>query len=75
MEIESPPPKGSHEFGAGVRWLTFFVDDVKSSYEDLKQKGVTFLTEPYNDSVVCALDPDGLLIELIHIDEARRSKT
>ena len=39
MDIESPPPGRSEEFAAGVRWLTFFVSDVKATYKELKGKG------------------------------------
>jgi predicted enzyme related to lactoylglutathione lyase len=52
-----------------VRWLTFFVEDVGKAYEELKAKGVPFLTAPITApdaaGVVCAVDPDGVLIELV----------
>lgn len=71
MEITSPPPRRSHEFAAGVRWLTFFVQDVQKSYEQLRAKGVRFLTAPVTApdaaGIVCALDPDGILIELVQL--------
>ena len=71
MEIESPPPKPADEFSAGVRWLTFFVDDIQQTVKDLKQNGVEFLSEPISApdaaGVVCAADPDGILIELVQI--------
>jgi glyoxylase I family protein len=69
MDIASPPPRRSDKFAAGVRWLTFFVEDVRRSFEQLKTRGVRFLTEPIAApdaaGVVCAVDPDGLLIELV----------
>lgn len=69
MEIDSPPPRRSDEFAAGVRWLTFFVGDVQQTFEELKAKGVPFLTNPISApdtaGVVCAVDPDGILIELV----------
>jgi len=65
MSISEPPPRRSHEFAAGVRWLTFFVDDVQKAFEELKAKGVPFLTDPIIAGVVCAIDPDGILIELV----------
>ncbi len=75
MEIESPPARRSHKFAAGVRWLTFFVEDVQSTFEQLKAKGVKFLTVPVTTrdvpGLVCALDPDGILIELV---ERKRKK-
>ena len=71
MEIESPPPKPTDEFSAGVRWLTFFVEDIQQTVKDLKQNGVEFLSEPISapdaGGVVCAADPDGILIELVQI--------
>ncbi len=71
MEIESPPPKPTDEFSAGVRWLTFFVEDIQQTVKDLKQNGVEFLSEPISapdaGGVVCAPDPDGILIELVQM--------
>ena len=71
MDIESPPPKPTAEFSAGVRWLTFFVADIHQTVENLKQNGVEFLSEPISapdaGGVVCAKDPDGILIELVQI--------
>ena len=71
MEIESPPPKPTDEFSAGVRWLTFFVEDIQQTVKDLKQNGVEFLSEPISApdaaDVACAPDPDGILIELVQI--------
>lgn len=71
MDIESPPPTPQDIFSAGVRWLTFIVEDIQKSVEDLKLKGVEFLSEPVSApdaaGVVCARDPDGILIELVQI--------
>ena len=71
MDIESPPPTPTGEFSAGVRWLTFFVEDIQQTVKDLKQNGVEFLSEPISapdaPGVVCAPDPDGILIELVQI--------
>lgn len=71
MDIESPPPTPTDEFSAGVRWLTFFVEDIQETVENLKQNGVEFLSEPISApdaaGVVCAADPDGILIELVQI--------
>lgn len=71
MDIESPPPTPSDQFSAGVRWLTFFVEDIEESVKNLKQNGVEFLSEPISApdaaGVVCAIDPDGILIELVQI--------
>lgn len=71
MAIEAPPPTPSDKFSAGVRWLTFFVDDIDESVKNLKENGVEFLSEPIRApdavGVVCAKDPDGILIELVQI--------
>jgi catechol 2,3-dioxygenase-like lactoylglutathione lyase family enzyme len=71
MEIQNPPPRRSADFGAGVRWLTLFVDDARKTYEELSAKGVKFLAEPVTApdaaGVVCALDPDGLLVEFVQL--------
>ncbi len=69
MDIASPPPRRSDRFAAGVRWLTFFVEDVRQTFQQLKAKGVRFLTDPIAApdaaGVVCAVDPDGLLLEFV----------
>ena len=72
MEIESPPARKKPEFAAGVRWLTFFVDDARKTYRDLSAKGVRFLSEPVSapdaPAVVCAVDPDGILAEFVQLN-------
>ena len=71
MDIKSPPAAPQTEFSAGVRWLTFFVEDIQETVKNLKQRGVEFLSEPIAApdaaGVACAKDPDGLLIELVQI--------
>ena len=71
MDIESPLPTPTDEFSAGVRWLTFIVADIQKTVENLKQNDVEFLSEPISApdaaGVVCAKDPDGILIELVQI--------
>ncbi len=71
MDIESPPPTPTDEFSAGVRWLTFFVDDIQGTVKGLKQNGIEFLSDPFGApdavGVACAKDPDGILIELVQI--------
>ena len=71
MDIDTPPPTPADAFSAGVRWLTFFVEDIQESVENLRQNGVEFLSEPVSApdaaGVVCAKDPDGILIELVQI--------
>ena len=71
MDIASPPPTPADEFAAGVRWLTFFVEDIQETVENLKQNEVEFLSDPISapdaGGVVCAKDPDGILVELVEI--------
>lgn len=71
MDIASPPPAPTEAFPAGVHWLTFFVEDIEKTVENLKQNGVEFLSEPVSApdaaGVVCAKAPDGILIELVQI--------
>ena len=71
MDIENPPPTPSGEFSAGVRWLTFIVEDIQNVIDSLEQKGVEFLSEPISApdavGVACTKDPDGILIELVQI--------
>lgn len=73
MEIESPPSKRSFDFQAGVRWLTFIIEDVPSTVEELKAKGVEFMSEtvsaPDAKYVVCAKGPDGMLIEFVQLPD------
>ena len=68
-EIASPPPPLSGEFSAGVNWLTFLVEDIEHTIEQLKRNGVEPLAEPFSAldaaGVVCVRDPDGLLIEFV----------
>ncbi|RKU30883.1 glyoxalase [Candidatus Poribacteria bacterium] len=71
MDIQDPPPTPSDEFSAGVRWLTFIVEDIQNVIDSLQQKGVEFLSEPISApdavGVACTRDPDGILIELVQI--------
>ena len=69
MEIESPPKPRTCEFQAGVRWLTFIIDDVPATIKKLKARGVEFMSDPVRapdaEWIVCAKGPDGMLIELV----------
>jgi catechol 2,3-dioxygenase-like lactoylglutathione lyase family enzyme len=71
--IDPTPGPRTHEFAAGVRWLTFFIEDMAGTYERMKEQGVTFLGEPFSAmeaaGVACALDPDGILIEMVELRE------
>ncbi len=69
MQIDEPPAPRTTEFAAGVRWLTFIVADVPALYEQLGARGVPFVAPPVSAPdaqwVVCAVDPDGLLVEFV----------
>jgi len=73
MDIATPPPRRSRDFAAGVRWLTFFVEDLRATVERLKSEGVKFLADPVAApdavGVACAVDPDGVLIELVQLKD------
>ena len=72
MEIESPPEERSDDFQAGVRWLTFVIDDVPGTKTALAAKGVEFFSEPVSAPdakyIVCAKAPDGLLLEFVQVE-------
>ena len=71
VEIDSPPAPRTLDFQAGIRWLTFIIDDLPATVARLSRKGVKFLSEPVSAPdarhVVCAEAPDGLLIELVEV--------
>jgi len=73
MEIDAPPEARGFEFQAGVRWLTFILEDVPETVARLKEKGVEFMAEPVSapdaKHVVCAKGPDGMLIELVQLPD------
>ena len=65
-----PPPRGEHGTPyAGTCSIGFTVEDLETTYEDLKAQGVTFIMPPTRresegiELAVC-LDPDGLPISL-----------
>lgn len=71
MDIKNPPPSPTEDFCAGVRWLTFIVEDIQKTMASLEKNDVEFLSEPISapdaTGVVCTKDPDGLLIELVQV--------
>ena len=73
MEIDRSPDGRTHEFQAGVRWLTFIVEDVPGTVLALKEKGVEFMSDPVSapdaKHIVCAKGPDGMLIEFVQLPE------
>ena len=74
MQIDPPPPPRSDAFAAGVRWITYYVSDLQGTYKKMKEQGVRFLSEPVEakgwGDVVCAVDPDGILVEMYEPKEA-----
>ena len=73
MQIDPPPEPRSDAFQAGVRWLTFIVDDVPGTVANLAARGVEFLADPVAapdaKHVVCAEGPDGVLIEFVELPD------
>ena len=71
MEIKEPPEPRPGGFTNGVRWLTFFVEDVRGLYQELSAKGVPFTGPPIAPAdakqLACAIDPDGILIEFVEV--------
>ena len=71
VEVSSPPPPRTLEFQAGVRWLTFLIEDLPATVAALERKGVRFSGSPVNAPdaryVVCAEGPDGILIEFVQV--------
>ena len=76
MDIDPPPDEATHQFAAGVRWLTFFVKSVQATADYLETKGVDIVTEPFtvapedaqpgiSGAAVVAKAPDGLLVEFV----------
>lgn len=66
VEIDDPPGPLPEAFAAGVRWITFRVDDIRALYRDGKLRGVPFLSEvPDSMNIVCARDPNGVIVEFI----------
>ena len=71
MEIDVTVNERSFDFQAGVRWLTFIIEDVPATVAALQAKGVEFMAEPVSapdaKHVVCAKGPDGMLIEFVQL--------
>ncbi len=69
-KTEGTPP---HLYHTGMPRLALRTKDLPAMYEDLKAKGVKFLSEPQEinlaggERFVCLEDPDGTVIELLEI--------
>ena len=71
MDIAFPLASVSDQFKPGVRWLIFFVENIQQTVSTLEQRGlnlsVTTGSTPDAAGVVCAQDPDGILIEFVQV--------
>ena len=68
MEISPPPTPATHEFRAGVRWLTLRVDNLAATVELLEGRGVRFMSPPIRGLAgffACAEAPDGVILEFV----------
>lgn len=69
--IVSKTDASAERVGKDTALLVFAVEDVDASYEEMKKKGVEFVTEPHDQDawymrVVHLRDPDGNLVELFN---------
>jgi len=77
--LEFKNPKGENiaakmrPFDHGIHHIAFAVDDVEAAYEELKAKGVEFISPPQDTGVAKAnalRGPDGVVIELFELPVA-----
>ncbi len=76
IEWTTPKTEGKaypHLHHAGASRIALRTENLPQVYEDLKAKGVQFLSEPQNinlaggERFVCLKDPDGTVLELLEI--------
>jgi len=71
VHFKNAPPTGpaGADGQAGFRYLTIWVKDIQSTYEDWQAKGVEFLSKPIRRTpelqMVFMRDPEGNLIEIL----------
>jgi glyoxylase I family protein len=72
VEAINPPSgeKGKLDTTTGIRYMTFFVDDVNAIYDELSAKGADFVGKPLtipgrNVTIAMLRDPDGNHVELV----------
>ena len=81
IEWKSPPTEGKpypHLYHAGMCRIALVVDNLQEMYDDLKNTGVEFFSEPQvitdrkgrTSSFICFYDPDGTVVELIQFPPA-----
>lgn len=76
LEFIDPKPTGEpypHLYHNGIARMCLKTSNIKQDYEELKSKGVEFLSEPQllpgtTVSIVCFKDPDGTFVELLEGD-------
>lgn len=76
LEFIDPKPTGQtypHLYHNGIARMCLKTSNIKQDYEELKSKGVEFLSEPQllpgtTVSIVCFKDPDGTFVELLEGD-------
>jgi catechol 2,3-dioxygenase-like lactoylglutathione lyase family enzyme len=68
MEISPAPGPATHEFRAGIRWLTLRVEDLAATVGRLEAQGVKFMSPPIRGLAgyfACAEAPDGVILEFV----------
>jgi len=73
LEFKDPPPTGQpypHLYHTGIARMCLKTTDIWQVYQELKEKGFDFLSEPKklpgtDVTIVCFKDPDGTFIELL----------
>jgi catechol 2,3-dioxygenase-like lactoylglutathione lyase family enzyme len=76
LEFQQPAPTGQpypHLYHTGVARVCLKTTNIWQMYEELKAKGVEFLSEPKllpgtTVTIVCFKDPDGTFLELLEGD-------
>ncbi|BAQ61735.1 hypothetical protein GM3708_2141 [Geminocystis sp. NIES-3708] len=76
LEFKNPPPTGKpypHLYHTGIARMCLKTTDIEKDYQDLKAKGIEFISEPKllpgtTVKIVCFKDPDGTFLELLQGD-------
>jgi catechol 2,3-dioxygenase-like lactoylglutathione lyase family enzyme len=76
----SPEKKETNAWDLGVPRICLWVRSVERAYEALKAEGVEFISQPIGGheksgvrNMVCARDPDGLIVELLEFYPGAKS--
>jgi glyoxylase I family protein len=70
MDISPAPAAPPEGFRAGLRWLTFFVEDLDATIVLLTERGVRFLSTRRDGragAFATVQAPDGVIIELVEL--------